>query len=142
MKRLVALILVAVLGCAITASAAEPAPQDLLTDALLCKGDPLDTVRSLEELLADFRDFLRAEHAYALKLRKLNKIPGATYETFRKGIEHPDPAIAANVIIGLIRDTTYLLARQLRYLENAFVEEGGLRERMTRARIQERQRKS
>jgi four helix bundle suffix protein len=43
------------------------------------------------------------------------------------------------VIVGLIRVTTYLLARQLRHLEKAFVEEGGLRERMTRARIQERQ---
>ena len=45
---------------------------------------------------------------------------------------------AANVIVGLIRVATYLLARQLRHLENAFVEEGGLRERMTRARLQER----
>ena len=53
---------------------------------------------SLEELLVDYRDFLRtrgleewpAEHAYALRLRKLNQIPGATYETFRKGIENPD----------------------------------------------------
>ena len=102
---------------------------------------------SLEELLTDYRDFLRtrgleewpAEHAYALRLRRLNQIPGATYETFRKGIESSDPAITANVIIGLIRVTTYLLARQLRHLENAFVEEGGLRERMTRARLQERQ---
>ena len=102
---------------------------------------------SLEELLTDYRDFLRtrgleewpAEHAYTLRLRKLNQIPNATYETFRKGIENPDPAIAANVIIGLIRVTTYLLSRQLHHLENAFVEEGGLRERMTRARLQERQ---
>ncbi len=102
---------------------------------------------SLEELLTDYRDFLRtrgleewpAEHAYALRLRKLNQIPDATYETFRKGIEHSDPAIVANVIIGLIRVTTYLLSRQLRQLEKAFVEEGGLRERMTRARLQERQ---
>lgn len=90
---------------------------------------------SLEELLVDYRDFLRtrglekwpAEHPYALRLRKLNQIPGATYETFRKGIESSDPAIAANIIIGLIRVTTYLLARQLRHLEKAFVEEGGLR---------------
>ena len=104
---------------------------------------------SLEELLADYRDFLRtrgleewsAEHAYALRLRQLNQIPDATYETFRKGIENPDPAIAANVIIGLIRVATYLLARQLRHLETAFVTEGGLRERMTRARTQERQKK-
>lgn len=101
---------------------------------------------SLEELLADYHDFLRtrgleawpAEHAYARRLRELNRIPNATYETFRKGIESPDPAIAANVIIGLIQVANYLLDRQLRQLEKAFVEQGGLRERMTRARLESR----
>jgi four helix bundle suffix protein len=101
---------------------------------------------SLEELLADYRDFLRvrglaewpADHAYAVRLRELNKIRNATYATFRKGIENPDPAIAANVIIGLIRVTGYLLDQQLRYLEKAFIKGGGLRESMTRARLEER----
>jgi four helix bundle suffix protein len=101
---------------------------------------------SLEELLADYRDFLRtrglkewpAEHAYARRLRELNRIPNATYATFRKGIENPDPVVAANVIIGLIQVASYLLGRQLRQLEKAFVEEGGLRERMTRARLEGR----
>lgn len=103
---------------------------------------------SLEELLADYRDFLRArgapewpkEHAYARRLRSLTRIPGASYATFRKGIEHPDAAIAANVIIGLIRVSSYLLDRQLRQLEQAFVREGGLRERMARARLEVRRR--
>ena len=72
------------------------------------------------------------------RLRELNQIPDATYATFRKGIEHPDPAISANVIIGLIRVASYLLDRQLRHLEETFVKEGGLRERMTRARLEER----
>jgi len=104
---------------------------------------------SLEELLADYRDFLRTraapewskDHPYARRLRELNRTPGADYETFRKGIEHPDPRIAANVIIGLIRVASYLLDRQLRQLEAAFVTEGGLRERMLRARLAERQKK-
>jgi four helix bundle suffix protein len=68
----------------------------------------------------------------------LNRQPGANYETFKRGIEHPDPAIAANVMIGLIKLTNYLLDRQIEHLERAFVEEGGLRERMTRARLIER----
>jgi four helix bundle suffix protein len=72
------------------------------------------------------------------RLRQLNRTPNAGYETFKKGIEHPDPAIAANVMIGLIKLTNYLLDRQLRQLEEAFVKEGGLRERMTRARLIER----
>jgi four helix bundle suffix protein len=101
---------------------------------------------SLEELLADYRDFLRVrglrewpvDHAYAIRLRELNQIPNATYETFRKGIESPDPEISANVIIGLIRVASFLLERQVRSLETAFVKEGGLRERMTRARLDER----
>lgn len=102
---------------------------------------------SLEELLADYRDFLRvralqewpAEHAYARRLRDLNRIPDATYATYRAGIEHRDAAIAANVIIGLIRVASYLLDRQIRSLERAFVNEGGLRERMTRARLAQRE---
>jgi four helix bundle suffix protein len=97
---------------------------------------------SLEELLADTRDFLRvrgleewsSDHPYAKRLRELNAIRGATYETFRKGIEHPAPEISANVIIGLIRVASYLLDRQIRHLQDAFLEEGGLRERMSRAR--------
>ncbi|MDW7711745.1 MAG: four helix bundle suffix domain-containing protein [Deferrisomatales bacterium] len=104
---------------------------------------------SMEELLADYRDFLRTRgllewpkgHPYAKRLRQLNRIPAAAYETFRRGVESPDPAISANVIIGLIRVTSYLLDRQLRSLEQAFLKEGGLRERMTRARLEERKKK-
>lgn len=98
---------------------------------------------SQEELLEDYRDFMRnrrieewaSDHPYALRLRQLNRTPGANYETFRKGIEHADPAICANVIAGLIKVTCYLLDQQLRRLEQDFLKEGGLRERMTRARL-------
>jgi four helix bundle suffix protein len=101
---------------------------------------------SLEELLTDYRDFLRLrrleewpkDHPYVQRLRQLNRLPDATYETFRKGIENPDPAIRTNVILGLIKVTSYLLDHQIRQLEQAFVEEGGLRERMTRARLAHR----
>jgi len=98
---------------------------------------------SLEELLEDFRDFLRVrgikewakDHRATKRLRQLNRQPDVNYDTFKKGIEHTNPAIAANVMIGLIELTNYLLDRQLRSLEIAFVQEGGLRERMTRARL-------
>jgi four helix bundle suffix protein len=98
---------------------------------------------SQEELLEDYRDFMRArkieewtpDHRYAQRLRRLNRTPGANYDTFKKGIEHPDPAICANVIVGLIKVTNYLLDQQLRRLEQDFLKEGGLRERMTRARL-------
>ena len=102
---------------------------------------------SLEELLADYRDFLRTrglhewgrDHPYTNRRRELNRQPDATYETFRKGIENPDPEICANVIIGLIKVTNYLLDKQIARLEKDFVKEGGLRERMTRARLAERE---
>jgi four helix bundle suffix protein len=101
---------------------------------------------SLEELLEDYRDFLRVrgapewpkDHPCTARLRQLNRQPNANYETFKKAIEHPDPLIAANALIGLIKLTNYLLDQQLRHLEEAFVKEGGLRERMTRARLTER----
>jgi hypothetical protein len=50
-----------------------------------------------------------ADHPYARRLRQLNRTPGADYHTFKKGIGHPDPAICANVIVGLIKVTCYLL---------------------------------
>ncbi len=98
---------------------------------------------SQKELLEDYFDFMRdrgieewaPEHPYSQRLRRLNRTPGANYQTFKKGIEHPDPAICTNVIVGLIKVTCYLLDQQLRRLERDFLREGGLRERMTRARL-------
>lgn len=101
---------------------------------------------SLDELLNDYRDFLRTNklkeweksHPYVVRLRELNKNPNGNYETFRKGIENKDPEICANVLLGLIKVANYLLTNQLKQLEKAFLKEGGLRERMTRARLQQR----
>jgi len=98
---------------------------------------------SLEKLLEDYRDYMRnhditewaKEHPHARRLRELNRTPDADYETFRKGIEHVDPAICTNVIVGLIKVACYLLDQQLRRLEQDFLKEGGLRERMTRTRL-------
>lgn len=99
---------------------------------------------SLEELRIDYEDFLRSnkqeiwgkEHKYVARLRELNKIPNPNYETFKKGIENENPEICANVMIGLIRLVSYLLYNQIKSLEQSFLKEGGLRERMTKARIE------
>ncbi len=48
------------------------------------------------------------------------------------------PEVAANILICLIHQTNYLLDQLIRQLEKAFLQEGGLRERMTRARLAER----
>jgi len=105
---------------------------------------------SLEELLIDYEDFLRTqklplwdkEHRLVARLRELNKsVPNPTYETFVKAIENKSPEICANTMITLIKICTYLLKQQIKQLEIAFVKEGGLRERMTKARIDERKKK-
>jgi len=101
---------------------------------------------SLEELLIDYEDFLRTnklpkwdkEHKLVVRLRELNKIPNANYETFKQAIENESPEICANVMIGLIKVVSYLLAKQIKALELAFIKEGGLRERMTKARLNQR----
>jgi four helix bundle suffix protein len=101
---------------------------------------------SLEELLIDYRDFLRLHdleewdkhHPYVKRLKELNQQGDVTYETFRKGIEHTDPTICVNVIIGLIKLANYLLDQQIRRLEEDFLKKGGLRERMTQARLASR----
>lgn len=101
---------------------------------------------SLEELLIDYEDFLRTnklpkwdkEHKLVARLRELNKIPNANYEIFKKAIENESPEICANVMIGLIKVVSYLLAKQIKALEEAFIKEGGLKERMTKARLNQR----
>jgi len=102
---------------------------------------------SLEELQIDYEDFLRTQklplwdkdHRLVARLRELNKsVPNANYETFKKAVEHESPEICANTMITLIKICTYLLKQQIKQLETAFIKEGGLRERMTKARIDER----
>lgn len=103
---------------------------------------------SLGELREDFQDFLRTRglpewppsHRYARRLSALCRKPGGTYADFQKGIESDDPEIAANVLLGLCRVAHFLLGRQIQALEQAFLKEGGLRERMTRARLRVRER--
>src|SRR5437879_1032613 len=105
---------------------------------------------SLEELLGDYRDFLRQRgHALweknskeALFVRKLGAKPNASYESYRTYIESRAPEVVANIIICLIHQTNYLLDQQLRRLEKDFVEQGGLRENMTRARLEHRAKQS
>ncbi|MDO3377697.1 four helix bundle suffix domain-containing protein [Geoalkalibacter halelectricus] len=124
---------------------------------------------SLEELLADYCDFLRVrgkprwekDSKEAVYVRRLGRQkPGTdrtngtdgkrtlpeshpspeSYATYKPFIETRPPEVVANIIICLIHQANYLLDRQLSQLETAFLQEGGLRERMTRARLQERNR--
>lgn len=98
---------------------------------------------SLEELLDDYRDYLRArdlviwekDSKEAQYVRRLGRKTPQTYETYREFFETRTPEVVANIALCLIHQTNYLLDQQLRRLEKDFVKEGGLRERMTRARL-------
>lgn len=103
---------------------------------------------SLEELLDDYKDYLRArdlplwdkESKQVRYVRQMARKPTLTYEDFRQFVETRPPETVANIAICLIYQTNYLLDQQLRRLEKDFIEQGGLRERMTRARGQLRNR--
>jgi len=73
-------------------------------------------------------------------VRRLGAQKNRSYETYRTYVETRPAPIVANILICLIHQTNYLLDQQLRQLEKAFLEEGGLRERMTRARLSARAR--
>lgn len=97
---------------------------------------------SLEELLEDYRDFLRVRDLIlwdknskeARYVRKLGNGSRTTYETYRFFCETRPAEVVANIAICLIHQANYLLDQQIRRLEQDFLKEGGLRERMSHAR--------
>ena len=90
---------------------------------------------SLEELLEDYRDFLRVRRCAlwdknsreALFVRKLGTDRNTTYESYRTYLETRPSEVAANILLCLIHQANYLLDQQIRQLEKAFLKEGGLR---------------
>ncbi len=101
---------------------------------------------SLEELLDDYKDFLRArdlriwekDSTEARYVRQLGRKTPQTFEDYREFVETRPSEVLANIALCLIHQTNYLIDQQLRRLEHDFLAEGGLRERMTRARLQAR----
>jgi four helix bundle suffix protein len=98
---------------------------------------------SLEEVLKDYEDFLRVRDHKAWEknskearyVRKLGSKENLAYEDFREFAETRPAATVANIAICLIHQANYLLDQPKRRLEKDFLKEGGLRERMTRARL-------
>ena len=98
---------------------------------------------SLEELLRDYRDYLRVrdlplwhkDSKQARFVRDLGRQTPQTFELYREFVETRPPEVIANIAICLIHQANFLIDRQLKTLEKEFIEQGGLRERMTRARL-------
>ena len=71
---------------------------------------------SLEELLEDYRDYLRArdhpiwpkDSREALYVRRLGNRPHTTYETYREFSETRPAEVVANIALCLIHQTNYL----------------------------------
>ena len=101
---------------------------------------------SLEELLLDYEDFLRQrrlpqwdkDSSEALAVRRRYQSDSSDqYDPY--SIAEATPEVAANTLICLINQTTYLLRRQIERLERDFVEHGGFTERLYQARSEFKQ---
>lgn len=105
---------------------------------------------SLEELLRDNHDYLRVrDHVIwdkdskeAQFVRRLGRKQPQTFEIYQHFVETRPPEVIANIAICLIHQANYLIDQQLKTLEKEFVENGGLRERMTLVRLANRNRPS
>lgn len=102
---------------------------------------------SLEELLLDYEDFLRQrglrlwrkDSPEALAVRKsLQSDRSDQSDSSDYGISTTTPEVAANTLICLINQASFLLGRQLQKLEEQFLTEGGFTERLYRERQAQR----
>jgi four helix bundle suffix protein len=102
---------------------------------------------SLEELLLDYQDFLRqrglrlwqkdSPEAMAVRVKYKSDKPPSSDPYF---IRTASAETAANTLICLINQASFLLGRQIRKLEDSFVNEGGFSERLYQARMKNRNR--
>lgn len=106
---------------------------------------------SLEELLLDYQAFLRQKglrlwgkdspEAMAVRRNYQSDKSDKSDRSDPYGISKASPEAAANTLLCLINQASYLLGRQLQRLEQQFLEEGGFTERLYKARIQARKAK-
>ena len=112
---------------------------------------------SLEELLEDYRDFIRtrnlqfwdknskeASYVRTLGNNRTNRTNETnihesysshkSYQMFVNFLKTRDPEVCANIMICIISQCNFLLDRQIKSLENTFLEKGGLKETMYNAR--------
>jgi four helix bundle suffix protein len=109
---------------------------------------------SLHELWADYEDYLRKiSYTDPVKGRIWEKDSVEARKMYELSCVHNDaafymdivmtrpPETIANIAICLLRNTDYLLFKQLEALEQNFLSEGGLRERMLKLRLEARNKK-
>ena len=99
---------------------------------------------SLEELLLDYEDYLRqrglkiwqknSPEALAIRSKYQSDRSDAADKSDPYGVATATNEIAANAIICVINQASYLLRKQLENLERTFLIEGGFTERLYRQR--------
>jgi four helix bundle suffix protein len=72
-------------------------------------------------------------------VRRLGTAADRSYEAYRSYVESRPAEVVANIAICLIHQANYLLDRLMRQLEQEFLKDGGIRERMTKAQVRARQ---
>jgi four helix bundle suffix protein len=100
---------------------------------------------SLAELLEDYEDYLRTRNhkqwengsQEQVAMRNLASKHNDS-EFFMQIVHTRPPETIANMAICLLKQVDYMLAQQLKTLGDNFLKTGGLREQMTRARIENR----
>jgi len=100
---------------------------------------------SLQELLIDYEDYLRTRNhrqwendsVELLRMRELGRKHNDTAFYMPLVITRP-PETIANMAICMIKQTDYMLFKQLQSLGEDFLKNGGMRERMTRMRLDRR----
>ncbi len=105
---------------------------------------------SLEELLLDFQAFLRqrglriwakdSPEALAVRRKYQSDKSDRSDASDPYSLKTASPEVAANTLICLINQASYLLGRQLQRLEQQFLTEGGFTERLYHARQQAKKR--
>ena len=103
---------------------------------------------SLEELLLDYEDFLRQHNlriwckdspeALTIRSKYKSDLSDTSDKSDPFGIKTATEEVAANTLLCLINQASYLLKRQLEKLEQAFISEGGFSEKLYRYRINNR----
>ncbi|MCP5538251.1 MAG: four helix bundle protein [Akkermansiaceae bacterium] len=101
---------------------------------------------SLEELLLDYQDYLRTRNhpiwdknsKEALYVRGLGNKSHESYQTYKEFADTRDAGVVANIALCLIHQANYLLDKQIARLEKDFLEKGGLKELMYKARVEHR----
>ena len=100
---------------------------------------------SLRELLEDYQDFLRQNDGkiWPLSDSRTSKTRVYCYKnedaaTFVKKCKERSDETVANIMITQIRQLDALLAKVLKKVEREFIQEGGIREAMTRERLKNR----